>query len=51
VIIGDEKLCIISTERLEKYRHRISVDAYEEFYHMFGGAIFSGRIRPPPSVS
>eukprot|EP00985_Skeletonema_marinoi_P028897 scaffold26240_cov180-Skeletonema_marinoi.AAC.1 len=32
VIIGEEKVCNISTERLEENRHRISVVAYEEFY-------------------
>eukprot|EP00985_Skeletonema_marinoi_P025535 scaffold18877_cov80-Skeletonema_marinoi.AAC.1 len=32
VIIGEEKVCNISTERLEENRHRISVDVYEEFY-------------------
>eukprot|EP00984_Skeletonema_dohrnii_P022687 scaffold11781_cov86-Skeletonema_dohrnii-CCMP3373.AAC.1 len=34
VIIGEEKVCNISAERLEENRHRISVDVnvYEEFY-------------------
>ena len=32
VIIGEEKVCNTSTERLEENRHRISVVAYEEFY-------------------
>mmetsp|Transcript_6664 Transcript_6664/g.8397 ORF Transcript_6664/g.8397 Transcript_6664/m.8397 type:complete len:142 (-) Transcript_6664:79-504(-) len=32
VIIGEEKVCNISTERLEENQHRISVVAYEEFY-------------------